>query len=94
MKVGTHPPTTGTPAEPSAGIHPEDIKAALRKRGITLASLSRQHGYTANAVGLVLHGRRNSAPLRRIIATALGKPEREIWPEPRRPQGRPPSRHV
>lgn len=79
MKVGTHPPTTGTRSRPN-GIHPEDIKAALRKRGITLAALSRRHGYTPNAVGLVLRGQRSSAPLRRIIAAAVGRPEHEIWP--------------
>lgn len=79
MKVGTHPSTTGTRGRPN-GIHPEDIKAALRKRGITLAALSRQHGYTPNAVGLVLRGRRQSAPLRRIIAEAVGLPEQAIWP--------------
>lgn len=85
MKVGTHPNTSArrrpTGLRPTKGIHPEDIKAALRKRGITLADLSRQHGYTPNAVGLVLHGRRRSAPLRRIIAAAVGRPEHEIWPE-------------
>lgn len=84
MKVGTHPPTTRRRRRPSQGWHPEDIKAALRKRGVTLAALSRRHGYSPEAVGLVVRGARTSAPLRQIVARELGVPVTVLWPAHRR----------
>jgi len=67
--------------------HPADIKAALEKRGISLAKLSRDNGYHPTAAGRAL---RTSWPeLERIIAGALEINPREIWPDRYTPDGLP-----
>ena len=67
--------------------HPADIKAALEKRGISLAELSRRNGYHSTAAGRAL---RTSWPeLERIIAGALEINPREIWPDRYTPDGVP-----
>lgn len=58
--------------------HREDIKAALRKRGTSLAAIARKHGVSRQAVTLVLH--RPSAKWEAVIAKSLGVTAREIWP--------------
>lgn len=58
--------------------HREDIKGAIRKTGITLSDLSRQHGCTNNAVRMTLI--RPWPRVQAIIAAHLGKSPQEIWP--------------
>jgi len=71
----------------NAAWHPADVKAALEKRGISLAELSRQNGYHPTAAGRAL---RTSWPeLERIIAGALEINPREIWPDRYTPGGLP-----
>jgi Ner family transcriptional regulator len=70
--------------EPKSSIentpwHPADIKAALEKRGVSLAQLSRRNGYHETAAGRAL---RISWPeMERIIAEALGISPQSIWPD-------------
>jgi Ner family transcriptional regulator len=66
--------------------HPEDLKAEIRKRGETLASLGRYHGISrqvmANALAIPY------AAAEQIIATFLGVPAHKIWPSRYKRDGR------
>ena len=58
--------------------HPEDIKAAIRKTGITLSGLALKYGYCDSAVRSAL---RMPAPrLELIIARYLKTAPELIWP--------------
>lgn len=61
-----------------ADWHPEDIKAAVRKKGITLADVARDAGQNGNALRLALTLPRAEAE--RAIADALGVHPKVIWP--------------
>lgn len=58
--------------------HPEDIKAAVRKSGTSLAALAREAGMAPNAFGHVLRFPRATAE--RVIARALDVHPKVIWP--------------
>ena len=72
----------------SPGWHPEDIKAAIRKRGTTLSDLSRAHGYNDQAARLALRNRRSYA-VEAVIAAELGVPAHELWPDRYDSNGKP-----
>jgi Ner family transcriptional regulator len=62
----------------TADWHRADIIAALRKKGWTIAALSREVGLSSNTLKTAL-----SMPYlkgEKIIATAIGVPPEEIWP--------------
>lgn len=59
-------------------MHREDIKAALHKRGISLASLCRKTNYSPTAFSKALTIQWPA--LERVIADALGMEPWEIWP--------------
>lgn len=61
-----------------ADMDREDIKAAIRKTGITLNDLSRRHGYSVAAVRMTL--KRPSPAVQAIIASHLGRKPQDIWP--------------
>lgn len=61
-----------------ADWHPEDIKAAIRKRGMTLHALSRQAGCEASAARKALL--RPSPRLQAVIGRLLGVHPMVIWP--------------
>lgn len=64
--------------EPSADWHWEDVKAAIRKRGITLADLSQQVGLGRSSVR---HIKFQSFPrAQEAVAALLGVPAHHIWP--------------
>lgn len=63
---------------PKRGWHREDIKAAIRKRGVTLEELSQANGLPRNACSLALLQPNFGAEL--VIAEFLGRSPREIWP--------------
>lgn len=66
------------PSRSLSGWHPEDVKAAIRKRGETLTSLAEKKGFDGSYLRHVLN-----RPLRKgeaIIAKFLGVEPREIWP--------------
>jgi len=63
----------------SQGMHPEEIKAALRKSGKTLEKLSKEWGFCASAVSKALR-----SPMPRVepkIAKYIGVPLYKIWPD-------------
>lgn len=93
MANGSDKPTRNRQADKaghttSPGWHPEDIKAAIRKRGTTLSDLSRAHGYNDQAARLALRNRRSYA-VEAVIATELGVPAHEIWPDRYDSNGKP-----
>lgn len=59
--------------------HPEDIKAALRKRGTSLAEISRRLGLHPESCRVAL--RRPWPRCERAIARALGVSPSELWPD-------------
>ncbi|KAA1175223.1 helix-turn-helix domain-containing protein [Photorhabdus heterorhabditis] len=58
--------------------HPADIIAALKKRGTSLAAVSREAGLASSTLSNVLH--RPWPNGERIIATILNCEPCEIWP--------------
>lgn len=58
--------------------HPEDVKAAIRKTGITLTDLSTGAGYEKSAVGKALF--QPWPQVEDIIAERLGTAPWVIWP--------------
>ena len=62
-----------------SGWHAEDVKAAIRKKGLTLSALSKKHEYSDSYLRgtLIRHRPRGEE----IIARFLGVLAAEIWPE-------------
>jgi Ner family transcriptional regulator len=62
-----------------SGWHAEDVKAAIRKKGMTLTALSNKHQYSDSYLRgtLIRHRPRGEE----IIARFLGVSPAEIWPE-------------
>ena len=58
--------------------HPWDIKAALGKKGYSLAKIARENGYQSTSPNQALY--RPWAAMERIIAAIIGKKAWEIWP--------------
>lgn len=58
--------------------HPEDIKAAVRKKGVTLAGVARAAGLPGSALRLALALPRAEAE--RAIARCLDVHPMKIWP--------------
>ena len=61
-----------------ADWHPEDIKAEVRKQGVTLADIARGAGIAGNALRLALTLPRAEAE--RAIADTLNLHPMTIWP--------------
>ncbi|MCA6955125.1 helix-turn-helix domain-containing protein [Pectobacterium polaris] len=58
--------------------HPADIIASLRKKGTTLAAVSRKAGLASSTLANALT--RHWPKGERLIAEALNKRPEEIWP--------------
>ncbi|ECI5354736.1 helix-turn-helix domain-containing protein [Salmonella enterica] len=58
--------------------HPADVIAAMRKRGTSLAVVSRQAGLASGTLANAIRIRRPKGE--RLIAEALGVPPEQIWP--------------
>lgn len=58
--------------------HPEDIKAAIRKRGCTLTALGRERDIDVRLISLALSYPHKAAEA--AIATFLSVPAHLIWP--------------
>ncbi|EJH7015976.1 helix-turn-helix domain-containing protein [Salmonella enterica] len=58
--------------------HPADIIAALRKRGTSMAALSRDAGLSSSTLGNALY--RHWPKGEKLIAKALGVTPEQIWP--------------
>ena len=59
---------------------PAEIMIRKIERGVTNKTIAATLGVTEQAVGFVFQGRSRSPRLRAAIASALGWPERRIWP--------------
>lgn len=71
-------------------MHPEDVRAAIRKTGVTLTSLAESAGYSESAVRRTL--RVPWPAIERIIAKQIGCQPNDIWPSRYHPDGSPRSR--
>ncbi|MBY0396025.1 MAG: helix-turn-helix domain-containing protein [Thermoleophilia bacterium] len=67
-----------------ADWHPEDIKAAVRKTGISLDALGRANGYAQGSIRTVLT--QASPRAQAIVAARLGVKPQVIWPSRYDPQ--------
>ncbi|HIK35677.1 MULTISPECIES: helix-turn-helix domain-containing protein [unclassified Thermosynechococcus] len=61
-------------------MHPEDIKAELRKRGWNGAKIGQKLGVSRHCVSAVIRGRSRSAMVEKEIATILEKPLYIVFP--------------
>ncbi len=62
-------------------MHPEDIKAALRKEGMTQAALADEMEVARSSVAQAISGSIRSARIQGRIAEIIGKPIKAIWPD-------------
>lgn len=61
-------------------MHPEQIKAAMRMKGVTPTALADQLGVANSTVSQVISGRSVSARIRNHIAEITGHPVEALWP--------------
>jgi putative transcriptional regulator len=62
-------------------MHPADIAAALKRRGLSQSDVARELQISRPSVGDIIHGRGRSARVERVIADKLGLPLYVIWPQ-------------
>jgi len=65
-------------------MHPEDIKASIRKAGKSITKAAKDLGITPSTVSLVVNGRGKSSRVQTYISDLIGKPVAEIWPRKQR----------
>lgn len=58
----------------------DEIKKALKAKGIKSVDLARKARVTPSMVSQVMDGLYPSSPVRELIIKALGKKPSEIWP--------------
>lgn len=61
-------------------MHPEDIKAAMRKRGVKPSELARHLGVSSASVTSTLRGRTRSRRIADAVAKIVGLPVDTLWP--------------
>ena len=61
-------------------MHPEQIKAAMRMKGITPTALADELGVANSTVSQVISGRSVSARIRERIAAITGHSVEVLWP--------------
>jgi Ner family transcriptional regulator len=61
-------------------MHPEDIKAALRKHGSSQAKVARKLNVAITSVHNVIHGACKSERIAKAIADIIGIDRAELWP--------------
>ncbi len=64
-------------------MHPEEIKAALRIKGVTLTALAQEMGLSRSMVTQVIYGYARSKRVEERIAQILGKSINAIWTMPK-----------
>ncbi len=64
-------------------MHPENIKAQLRIRGVTMADLAREFEVGHDTVRQVVMGITKSKRINNRIAEILNKTVEELWPKPK-----------
>lgn len=62
-------------------MHPEDIKAALRKQRSSQAKIARQLGVNQTTVHNVIYGGCKSERIAKAIADVIGVDRSVIWPD-------------
>jgi len=62
-------------------MHPADIQAELKKRGITQKELAKKLGVCEVHISAVIHKRRPSDRVMRAISKAINKDHRLVFPE-------------
>lgn len=67
-------------------MHPEDIKAALRKRGVTIRAISVDLGVRECTVSNIIWARGKSRRIADGIAQVLGTTADDLWPNTYRPE--------
>jgi len=74
-------------AEPGAEPwHPQDIIAAVRKKGTSLQRLALEHGFSRVTFNMAATKKFPNA--HNIIAAVIGVPRQEIWPQFYGPSGK------
>lgn len=68
-----------TEPQKKEGMHKEDIKAAIRKNGVSLRQLSLDWGFSEATVRNAL--RQPMPSVEPLIAKLIGKTLHEIWPD-------------
>lgn len=58
-----------------------EIKVALMREGISMRSIARSLGVSANAVSLVVNRRLASPRIRNAVARAIGREPADVFPE-------------
>jgi lambda repressor-like predicted transcriptional regulator len=61
-------------------MHPEQIKAAMRMKGVTPAALADELEVAKSSVSQVISGRATSARIAKRIAQIVDQPVEAIWP--------------
>lgn len=64
--------------QPREDWHPADIKAALDKKGWSLARIAREYGYGKNSPYMVLQ--KPWSQIEEIVARIIGVKAADIWP--------------
>lgn len=61
-------------------MHHEDIKAAIRKKGVNQAQIARHLEVSEMLVSSVIKGTNKSARVAKAIAKIVGQPVDVLWP--------------
>jgi lambda repressor-like predicted transcriptional regulator len=61
-------------------MHKEEIKAQLRMKGVTQVMLAEELEVATSSIAQAIAGRIRSARIQDRIASIIGKPVSEIWP--------------
>lgn len=67
-------------------MHPEQIKAAMRMKGVTPTALADELGVANSSVSQVISGRAESARIKARISKIVGIPVATLWPPSNRPK--------
>jgi len=62
-------------------MHPADIQAALKKKGITQKALAKEIGVSEITVSDIILKKRISDRVMQVVAQAIGKDHRLVFPE-------------
>ena len=65
-------------------MQPNEIRAELIRRGITVTSIAKQEAVSQPYVSQHLTRVRKNFRIREAIARAIDRPVHEIWPDPER----------
>jgi lambda repressor-like predicted transcriptional regulator len=65
----------------SDGLHPADIQAELKKKGITQVMVAKALGVHPTTVGRVIQGKETSDRIMRFVAKAIKRDLHEVFPK-------------